>query len=62
MQKLTKYFSKHPGYNTAVTLLTGIGIGILLTYPFAGSHPVRWGSALVALGVVGYFYAWSAKK
>lgn len=36
-------------------LIVGIGIGGLLTYPFFGSHPVKWGVALIVIGLVWYF-------
>ena len=63
MMKLYKkgllYFSKHPLHNAVVHVLCGMGIGMLLTYPMAGIHPVRWGVAFLALGILGHL--WSAK-
>ena len=35
-------------------LLTGLGLGILITNPVANPHPVRWGLALVVIGALVY--------
>jgi len=34
--------------------LTGVGVGILVTNPVANPHPVRWGFALIVIGVLVY--------
>lgn len=57
LKKIRTYFSRHPDYNGVVHLLAGVGIGFLLTYPLAGSHPVRWGVALIVLSILGHLYA-----
>lgn len=57
MAKMEKYFSKHVYYGQAIHLVIGIGIGILITYPLVGEHPVRWGLALIALGLLGHLKA-----
>lgn len=36
-------------------LIVGIGIGGLLTYPIFGSHPVKWGISLIAVGLIWCF-------
>ncbi len=56
------YFKAHPTYNSFVHLLIGIGIGTLLTYPFFGVHPVRWGLALIVIGLLAHFYPGLSKK
>jgi len=61
-KKALKYFSLHPYYNSVVHVLIGLGLGILITYPLVGEHPVRWGIALVALGLLGHLYPLMAKK
>ncbi len=52
--------SKYPQYNAIVHALGGIGIGFLLAYPLAGSHPVRWGLAFLGLSILGHL--WAIKK
>ncbi|MDD4938389.1 MAG: hypothetical protein PHX34_05275 [Candidatus Shapirobacteria bacterium] len=42
--------------------LAGIGVGILITYPFVGSHPLRWGAFFLVVGLIGHLYAYFAKK
>jgi hypothetical protein len=56
-----KYFSKYPDQNAFVHLLGGIGIGFLLTYPVASTHPVRWGALFILLAVIGFTWAGSQK-
>lgn len=43
------------------SFLMGIGIGGLLTYPIFGSHPVKWGVALIAIGLI-WCFVQSKKK
>lgn len=54
---MMKFFAKNPKFNSLVHLLAGMGIGFLLTYPVAGSHPVRWGVGFLALAVLGHVWA-----
>ena len=49
-------------FHKATILLVGIGLGALLANPVFGSHPVRWGLALAAVGIAGHFYFVSLKK
>jgi len=58
MEKAIAYFKKHIIYTLLVHVIGGMGIGILITYPFAGIHPVRWGAALLVVSLLGYLYAW----
>ncbi len=51
------YFRRHEMFNGAIHALAGVGIGILITYPLAGVHPVRWGLFFLALGVAGHVWA-----
>ena len=60
MGKVIAYFKKHIVYCSFVHVIGGIGIGILITYPFAGIHPVRWGVIFLVIGVFGYLYTWFA--
>ncbi len=62
MQQIEKYFANHVRYNSLVHVIAGIGIGILITYPLIGAHPVRWGIALVAVGILGHLYPLMLKK
>lgn len=43
-------------------LIIGVGLGALLTYPFFGSHPVKWGIALIIVGLLGHLYPKIIKK
>ena len=56
-----KYFRQHPALNALTHACGGIGIGILITYPFAGLHPVRWGVFFIVLSVLGHLYAGTTK-
>lgn len=61
-KKLIQYFSKHPTFNATAHLLLGIGIGILITYPMAGSHPLRWGLSFIGLSALIHIYAYFKKN
>lgn len=52
-----KFFGKHPDQNGFIHLILGFGLGILFTYPFVGSHPLRWGGLFIAMGLLGHAYA-----
>jgi hypothetical protein len=56
-RKMLKYFSKRPFYSAVVHVIAGVGIGFLLTYSVAGTHPVRWGVALLVLAAVAHIPA-----
>lgn len=62
MKVIKKYFKEHPTYNGFVHILIGIGIGALITYPYFGTHPLRWGVALIVLGLLGHLYPLAIKK
>ncbi len=55
-KQISQYFKNHIYYTSFVHVIAGIGIGMLLTYPLAGSHPVRWGLGFIALGILGHIY------
>lgn len=58
MQKdIENYFKKHPTYNSLVHSIGGMGVGILIGWPLASQHPVRWGITLIALSILGHLYA-----
>lgn len=50
--KICKYFTKHPHENSMAHLFIGVGVGFLLAYPLAATHPVRWGVVFIVLGLV----------
>ncbi len=60
MKKAKDFMKKHPEYNAAVHAIGGVGIGLLIAYPVAGIHPVRWGVAFLILSILGHLYAWFA--
>ena len=62
LKKIDNYLSKHVHYNSFIHVLAGIGIGILITYPLIGAHPVRWGLAFLAIGILGHLYPLTTKK
>lgn len=62
VKKMEDYFKKHYNYNALVHTVLGVGIGILMTYPFVGEHPLRWGAAFVLAGVLGHLYPLSGGR
>lgn len=62
LQKIRKYFMAHPDYNSVLHIIAGMGLGILVTYPFVGSHPIRWGIALFFVAILGHLYPLVVKK
>jgi len=60
MKKGMSYFKKNPIFSAVVHSLAGIGVGILIASPIAGSHPVRWGLVFIVLAIIGHIYAWIA--
>ena len=56
-KNIKKYFGKNPMFNGATHVLAGIGVGILITYPWIGIHPVRWGIAFLVLATLGHLWA-----
>ncbi|MCL5432992.1 MAG: hypothetical protein M1524_02655 [Patescibacteria group bacterium] len=62
IKKICNYLKKHPTYSAFVYLITGAGVGVLITYPFVQTHPLRWGGTLVVLGVVGLIYPLFSEK
>ncbi len=55
--RMLRYFGKRPFYNAVVHTIFGIGIGFLLTYTVAGTHPVRWGIAFIVIALLGHLQA-----
>lgn len=55
-KKISQYFKAHIVYTSTIHVIAGIGIGMLLTYPLAGNHPVRWGMAFITIGILGHLY------
>lgn len=56
-KKIEKYLSKNTEFNSALHLIGGIGIGIIITYPLIGIHPVRWGLIFIGVAVIGHIWA-----
>jgi hypothetical protein len=56
-----KYLNVHTEFSGTVHLLFGVGIGVILTYPIAGVHPLRVGFMFLALGILGYVWAGTQK-
>lgn len=50
-----RYFSKHPLYAAVVFFIIGTGFGIIISRPL-GIHPVRYGLALLTIGLAGKLY------
>ena len=61
-KKIMKYFEKYPTYNASVHFIGGVGIGILITYPYIGAHPVKWGLFLVTIAAIGHLLPLWMKK
>jgi len=61
IKNIMKHFSKHPMHNSLIHVVVGAGIGMLLAYPVAGAHPVRWGVALIVVGLLGHVWAGTQK-
>ncbi len=60
MKKIEKYFAKHIYLNWLGGLIVGTGIGALITNSFLNPHPVRYGLALIVVGLL--FCAWGYYK
>lgn len=55
-KKITKYLKDHPNYNAFVHMFAGAAVGIMITNPFVGEHPVRWAVAFLGLATLGHLY------
>jgi len=60
-KKITKYLKDHPNYNAFVHMFAGIAVGIMMTYPYVGEHPVRWAVGFLVLATLGHLYPLIAK-
>lgn len=58
----TGYLRRHPFFNAITNLSVGIGIGIIITYPYVQAHPLRFGLVFLGIGLLGYLYAIMAGK
>jgi len=61
-QKVQKYFARHSSYSAVVHLIVGIGIGIFITYPLVGLHPLRWSLGFLVVGILGHLYPLMVEK
>lgn len=41
MKKASAFMKKHPAYTSTIHAIGGVGVGILIAAPVAGTHPVR---------------------
>lgn len=57
LKRAEKYLAKNITFNSAIHVLAGMGIGILITYPLVGAHPVRWGLIFLAVSALGHLWA-----
>lgn len=55
-RKIEQYLKNHVIYNSTIHVIAGIGVGMLVTYPLVGNHPVRWGIAFIVVGILGHLY------
>lgn len=60
-KKIEKYFKSHPFYNSSVHLIGGMGLGIFITYPLVGEHPLRWAIVLLSVGILAHLYPLAIK-
>lgn len=61
-QKILKFLGAHAEYNAFIHVISGIGIGILITYPLVGPHPIRWAVVFLTIGVLGHLYPLLAER
>ncbi len=59
---MLKFFRSHPRYNSFVHAVIGMGVGIMITYPWVGEHPVRWGLVLLGIGIIAHLYPLVGEK
>ncbi len=55
--KAMKYLGNHVEYNSFVHMIGGVGIGILITYPLVGPHPIRWAVVFLVASILGHTVA-----
>ncbi len=60
--KAMKYLGSHVEYNSFVHMIGGVGIGIFITYPLIGPHPIRWAVVFLVISILGHMYASVAGK
>lgn len=60
MKKAMAFMKKYPAYTATIHFIGGVGIGVLIASPIAGTHPIRWGLILIAISILGHIYAWFA--
>ena len=53
-KQMLKYFKSHPRYNSFVHAIIGMGVGVMITYPLVGVHPVKWGAVLLGIGILAH--------
>lgn len=62
VKRVHDYFSENIWYTKLVYMIGGIGVGIIISGPFAGVHPVRWGLAFILLAALLHLYPLLSKR
>lgn len=57
IKHINKFLSKNTEFNSVIHAMLGIGVGILITYPLIGVHPLRWAIFFIGIAVIGHIWA-----
>ena len=60
--KQTRYFAKHPFYNSLIHASGGIAIGLIIARPFDGGHPLQLAAIFGIIAVIGHLIPSFMKK
>lgn len=58
MKKALAFSKKYPAYIATIHAIGGMGVGIIIASPLAGTHPIRWGLAFILVSLLGHLYLW----
>lgn len=56
-KRMKKYYAKPHLIADMLLAVIGIGIGIAVSRPVAGEHPIRWGVTCIAIAALGLVWA-----
>lgn len=56
-KRVITFFKKHVEFNALTHALGGVGLGIIIASPIAGTHPIRWGIAFLIISLLGHLYS-----
>ncbi len=63
MDKLNKYFTKHPSYNSLIHVFIGLGIAWLISLSWGYSVlPLILGIVFIIAGIIGHVYPLFTKE